>query len=32
MLLWWIAALIDGLLSLARYGFGVFSFGIREKM
>jgi hypothetical protein len=31
-LLWWIAALLDGLLSLVRHGFGVFSFGIREKM
>jgi hypothetical protein len=28
-LLWWSAALLDGLLSFVRHGFGVFSFGTR---
>jgi hypothetical protein len=31
-LLWWSATLLDGLLSLVRHGFGVFSSGTREKM
>jgi hypothetical protein len=31
-LLWWSATLLDGLLSLVRHGFGVFSFGTRGKM
>jgi hypothetical protein len=30
--LWWSVALLDGLLSLVRHGFGVFSSGTREKM
>jgi hypothetical protein len=31
-LLWWSAVLLDGLLSLVRHGFGVFSCGTMEKM
>jgi hypothetical protein len=31
-LLWWGAALLDGLLSIVRHGFGVFSSGVGEKM
>jgi hypothetical protein len=31
MLLWWSAALLDGLLSLVRHGLGVFSSGARGE-
>jgi hypothetical protein len=31
-LLWWGAALLDGLLAFVRHGFGVFSSGAGEKM
>jgi hypothetical protein len=31
-LLWWGAALLDGLLAFVRHGFGVFSSGVGEKM
>jgi hypothetical protein len=31
-LLWWGAALLDGLLAFVRHGFGVFSSGEGEKM
>jgi hypothetical protein len=31
-LLWWGAALPDGLLAFVRHGFGVFSSGAGEKM
>jgi hypothetical protein len=30
--LWWSVALLDGLLSLVRHGFGVFSLERGEKM
>jgi hypothetical protein len=32
MLLWWSVVLLDGLLSLVRHGFGVFSSEQEEKM
>jgi hypothetical protein len=31
-LLWWGVVLLDGLLAFIRHGFGVFSYGVGEKM